>query len=141
MVEYLIRVQGNQLREEDLKVISSFKNAQNRIYELSGHQGEIDRTFRMFEILFEMMEMPVPIAKPNLGTLARYWHGCSDFCHVAWTLDSASNQDPVLEEAFGFLSEVHEYLTKYSQQLVTWPAFQDPKAQPFRVCPECALEC
>lgn len=129
MLEYLIQVDGDQLKSDHLKLVSSIKSVQNRIYQLEGHQGKIDRKFRVFQILFEMMEMPFQMVRPNLGQLAKYWHLCSEFCHIGWTLGSASGSVSVLEDGFRSLSDVHTYLDEHTQQLVTWPRFVDPKAK------------
>lgn len=128
MLEYLMHVDGDRLTEEHLALVSSLKRVENRIYELEGHQGKIDRKFRVFQIIFEMMEMPFQLAKPNLGQCAKYWHLCSEFCHVGWTLRSAPDPVGVAPEALRALSEVHEYLTQHTQQVVAWPRFANPEA-------------
>ena len=129
MLEYLVRIEGNQLTADSLKLLSSIKRVENRIYELEGHQREIDRKFEVFEILFDMLQVPFMLAKPQFGDLSRYGHECSDLCHVTWTLYGASNDQKILADAFRRLSEIHAYLKTHTGQLVTWPAFAEPAAQ------------
>jgi hypothetical protein len=128
-LEYLKRAEGDQLRPEHLEALSllRLRKIKKRIYELAGHQRIIDRKFRVFEIMFEMMDMPIRVATPNLNQLSKYWHRCSHFCHVGWSLRAASSQID-LGQAFESLIEIHGYLAQHSQQLIAWASFLDPNA-------------
>ena len=72
--------------ESELMDIGPFNKIESRIYELAGHQKKIDRGFEFSEVLCAMIGVSLLTGKPNMPTLRRHWHGCSEMCHIGWAL-------------------------------------------------------
>jgi len=106
----------------DLRDIASFKRVEQRIYELAGHQREIDGQFEFMRIVLGAMRIDLPLLTPGIGDLSRYWHLCSEYCHVAWPL---SCSEPELRRiAFSILSDVSQSLSAQVDSL-GWPVLRD----------------
>ncbi len=76
--------------EDELMNIGAFKSIEGRIYELAGHQREIDRSIEFSELMSSMIGVTLPKGRPNLPVLKKHWHSCSEMCHVGWALACAS---------------------------------------------------
>jgi len=70
--------------------IGAFKSIESRIYELAGHQREIDRSIEFIELMCSMIGITLPQGRPNLPILKKHWHSCSEMCHVGWALACTS---------------------------------------------------
>lgn len=72
--------------EAELMNIGAFKSIEGRIYELAGHQREINRSIDFIELMCGMVGINLPIGRPNLPVLKKHWHSCSEMCHIGWAL-------------------------------------------------------
>ena len=108
--------------EHDLRDIGSFKRVERRIYELGGHQREIDGHFAFMRIILDAMKIDMPFRTPKVGALSKYWHECSELCHIAWPLSCAVPE--VRRAAFAMLTEIAASLSAHVQSL-GWPVLRD----------------
>ena len=121
-VHYWAALLDRKIEEHDLSDIESFKRVERRIYELAGHQGEIDGHFAFMRIVLGAMKIDAPFHTPKIGTLSKHWHDCSVLCHIAWPLSSS---DPELRKtSFAKLTEIAESLSAHIQSL-GWPVLKD----------------
>ena len=108
--------------EQDLCDIESFKRVERRIYELAGHQRKIDGHFAFMRVVLGAMKIDVPFHTPKIGMLSKYWHECSELCHIAWPLSSSA---PELRKAsFSALTEIAGSLSVHVQSL-GWTVLKD----------------
>lgn len=121
-VHYWATLLDRKPEEQDLREIESFKRIERRIYELAGHQREIDGHFAFMRIVFAAMKIDAPFHTPQIGALSKYWHECSELCHIAWPLSCAVPE--VWTAAFTMLTEVAEVLSTHVQSL-GWPVLKD----------------
>lgn len=117
-VHYWRALLGRKPEEDDLRDIESFKRIERRIYELGGHQQQIDAHFAFMRAVLGVMKIDAPFKTPNIGVLARYWHECSELCHIGWPL--ASSVQEVRTMAFEGLSEIANDLFEHARSL-GWP--------------------
>ena len=115
--------------ERDLRDIESFKRIEQRIYELAGHQLQIDRHFEFMGIIFGAMKIDIPMKTPKLGLLSRYWHECSELCHIGWPLASALPE--VQATAFARLSEISSDLNEHVGSM-GWPVLKETEISELR---------
>ncbi len=121
-VHYWAALLDRKPEEQDLREIESFKRVERRIYELAGHQREIDGHFAFMRVVFGAMKIDAPFHTPQIGALSKYWHECSELCHIAWPLSCAVPE--VRAAAFSMLTEVAEVLSAHVQSL-GWPVLKD----------------
>lgn len=121
-VHYWAALLDRKPAERDLREIESFKRVERRIYELAGHQREIDAHFAFMRVVFRALNIDAPFHTPQIGLLSKYWHDCSELCHIAWPLSCAI--PGVQTAAFTLLTEVAEVLATYAQSL-GWPMLKD----------------
>jgi hypothetical protein len=121
-IQYWATLLDRTPEEKDLRDIESFKRVERRIYELAGHQGEIDRHFAFMRVVLGAMKIDGPLHTPQIGALSKYWHACSELCHIAWPLSCAVSR--VRTTAFSTLTEVAEMLSAHVQSL-GWPVLED----------------
>ena len=117
-LQYWAALQPDGIPEKNFKDLKSFKGIENRIYELGGHQKEIDALFSFHAIVLEMIGIHPPIT-PNVGRLKKHWHACSELCHVAWSV--VSGNPDVQKETYVLLVEVCEELGGFISGAVGWP--------------------
>ena len=122
-VHYWAALLERKPEEKDLRDIESFKRVERRIYELGGHQKEIDGHYEFTSIVLESMNIKIPFHTPKIGKLSKYWHECSELCHIAWPLSCSLKE--VRESAFGVLTEISESLSLHAQSL-GWPILKEP---------------
>jgi hypothetical protein len=82
-VHYWLALLDRPLEEPDFRTLASFKRLEGRIYELGGHQREIDLHFAFMRIVLKAAKLDATFHTPKIGLLSNYWHNCSEFCHVA----------------------------------------------------------
>jgi hypothetical protein len=128
-IHYWAVLLGRKPEEKDMTDIDSFKKIENRIYQLAGHQREINGHFEFMRVVLKAMAIDASFITPNIGTLSRYWHDCSELCHVGWPL--ASSVEQVQANAFRGLSEVAQSLSLQVASL-GWPSLTDPGFQRLR---------
>ncbi len=121
-VQYWAILLDREPNEEDLKDIRSFKNVEGRIYALAGHQRAIDGHFDFIRIVVDALKVDLPLRTPKIGTLSKYWHTCSDLCHIAAPLSSSV---PEIRKAwFASLTEIAESLLDQVRSL-GWPVLRE----------------
>jgi hypothetical protein len=121
-VHYWAALLDRKPEEHDLRDIESFKRVERRIYELAGHQKEIDGHFEFMRVVLGAMKIDMPLHTPKIGELSRFWHECSELCHIAWPLSCSA---PELRKiAFTTLTEISVSLSAHVSSL-GWPVLKD----------------
>jgi hypothetical protein len=123
-VHYWYALLKRPLEEHDLRDISSFKNLERKIYELGGHQKEIDAHFEFMRIFFSALKIEAPIHTPQISKLSSYWHVCSEVCHIGWPLGLTTSG--IADATFARLTEVVETLKEHVKSL-GWPILHDER--------------
>ncbi|WP_158885189.1 hypothetical protein [Rhodanobacter sp. L36] len=121
-VSYWYSLRNQEIQARDLHEIRSFKRVEKRIYELGGHQKEINGNFEFMRIMLEALKIDRPCETPKMGEIASHWHVCSEYCHIGWPLASIAPE--VKSAAFVELTEVSESLLRYVTSF-GWPVFRD----------------
>jgi len=121
-IHYWAALLDRKPEEQDLRYIESFKRVERRIYELGGHQREIDGHFAFMRIVLCAMKIDMPLHTPKIGSLSKYWHDCSELCHIAWPLSCAVPE--LRKTAYSALTEIAETLSAHVQSL-GWPVLKD----------------
>ena len=88
-VLYWAQLLDRPLEEQEIR--SSFKRAEQAIYRLAGHQKEIEGPFAFIRVVFRALKIDREIVTPRLGQLSKYWHQCSELCHIGWSFNSADS--------------------------------------------------
>lgn len=121
-IHYWATLLDRKPEEQELRDIESFKRVERRIYDLGGHQQEIDGHFAFMRIVLDAMKINMQFDTPKIGALSKYWHDCSELCHIAWPL-SCSVQE-ARKAAFAALTEIAKSLSAHVQSL-GWPVLKD----------------
>jgi hypothetical protein len=121
-VHYWRTLLDRSLDSDDLRTIASFKRIERRIYDLAGHQREIDAHFEFMRAFVSALKLDGPLRTPHLGRMASYWDDCSELCHIAWPL--ASGSEEAQREAFSKLEEIAEEL-KQLVESAGWPILRE----------------
>ena len=122
-IHYWCALLARPLRDGDLRVMSSFKTLERRIYELAGHQREIEAHFQFMRVFLSELKIEVPLETPKIGRLSSAWHDCSEVCHIGWPMESAA--EGVAAATLTRLREVAVMLQGYVASL-GWPVLSDP---------------
>ena len=121
-IHYWGTLLNGKVEDKDLKDIKSFKRVETRIYELGGHQREINAHFEFMRIVLKELKVNVPFETPQIGMLSNAWHECSELCHVAWPL--ASMVPDLRQKAFTTLTAISKLLTAQIGSL-GWPILHE----------------
>lgn len=121
-VHYWATLLGRKPEADDLKDTDSFKRVEQRIYELAGHQKAINGHFEFMRIVHAALKIDFSLHTPQIGKLSRYWHDCSELCHVGWPL--ACSVKEVRDAAFSSLNEIAGELFAHAGSL-GWPIIED----------------
>ena len=121
-IQYWATLLNREVEEADLRDVRSFKSVERRIYELAGHQKEIDGHFAFMRIILEQLKIDLLLHTPQIGELSSYWHECSELCHIGWPL--ASTQLELRQHAFTKLTEIERSLETHATSL-GWPVIED----------------
>lgn len=121
-IHYWAELLDRKPEEQDLRDIESFKRVERRIYELGGHQRDIDDHFAFMRLVLGTMKIDMPLHTPQIGALSKYWHECSELCHIAWPLSCVVPE--VRRSAFTALTKIAEALSEHVQSL-GWPILKD----------------
>lgn len=121
-VHYWASLLNRKPEADDLHDIGSFKRIEKRIYELAGHQREIDGHFEFMRIVLGALRIDASFLTPQIGKLSSYWHDCSELCHVGWPLACSAPQ--VRKAAFESLSAIAQALSAQVASM-GWPVLQD----------------
>ena len=73
-------------------------------------------------VVLGAMKIDVPLHTPKIGTLKRYWHECSELCHIAWPLSSSVLE--LRKASFSALTKIADSLSAHVQSL-GWPVLKD----------------
>lgn len=122
-VHYWANLLGRKLESDDFKDIESFKRVERRIYELAGHQKEIDGHFAFMRIVLSVLKIEGSLHAPKLGKLSKYWHDCSELCHISWPLPCSVLE--VRQNAFTSLQNIAQALPQHVESM-GWPVINNP---------------
>ncbi|HXL79269.1 MAG TPA: hypothetical protein VN951_00210 [Pyrinomonadaceae bacterium] len=122
-IYYWAELLSRPLQEKDIGDLTSFKRIENRIYELGGHQKEIDGHFEFIRVLLALLKIDRKIPTPKLGQLSKYWHKCSEFCHIGWSLASGDSQ--LVAKSYADLKAIEALLIEQVSDLTGWPRIAD----------------
>lgn len=122
-IHYWYALLGRPLNDGDLRDIASFKTLEGRIYELAGHQRQIESHFQFMRVFLSELKIEVPLETPKIGQLSSAWHDCSEVCHVGWPM--ASDAEGVATATYARLREIADILQGYVASL-GWPVLNDP---------------
>jgi hypothetical protein len=115
-------IRNRRPEEHDLRDIGSFKRVEHRIYELAGHQQEIDGHFEFMRVVMGALKIDWPLHTPKIGELSKYWHECSELCHIAWPLSCTVSE--LRKTAFSALTDIAQSLSAQVSSL-GWPVLKD----------------
>ena len=122
-VHYWLELLARPLEEKDLREMRSFRRIENRIYELGGHQKEINGHFEFMRTVLHLLKIERTLPTPNLTKLSSYWHKCSELCHIGGSL--SSNDPQLMRAIFSDLEQIESALVEQVSGLVGWPAIAD----------------
>jgi hypothetical protein len=111
--------------EKELMDIGPFNKIESRIYELAGHQKKIDRGFEFAETLCAMIGVTLPPGRPNMPTLRRHWHSCSEMCHIGWALSCVTPS--VGRDSYETLRKAKEDIAQMVAGIGGLPRMDSPK--------------
>lgn len=115
---------GEQLEVGDLASIGSFKKIKNRIYALAGQQQRINRHFALSRLLLGRLKVDLHLQTPDIGELSKFWHACSECCHIGWPLLSIDLD--IRKTTYQELTAIAKSLASYVASL-GWPKLSDPE--------------
>ena len=122
-VHYWATLLNRKPEEQDFRDTKSFTRIQQRIYELAGHQEEIDRHFEFMRVVLRALKVnDSRLHTPNIGKLSNYWHECSELCHIGWPLECSVPE--VRKQAFSKLTAISSALQQYVSS-DGWPMLKD----------------
>jgi hypothetical protein len=122
-IHYWADLFSRPLEEKDIRDLPSFKRIENRIYELGGHQKEIDGHFEFMRVVLRLLKIDRAIPTPKLGQLSKYWHKCSELCHIGWSLASTDSQ--LVARSYTDLKVLEALLIEQVSDLTGWPRIAD----------------
>lgn len=122
-VHYWRILLNRALTNEELDRVGQFKFVEHQIYDLAGHQREIDGHFEFGRIYLGALQIDVPMQTPQINALSRHWHDCSEVCHIGWTL--ASSAQELQATTFAGLVEIADLLARHAASL-SWLMFHEP---------------
>jgi hypothetical protein len=87
-----------------------------------GATSQIDLHFAFMRVVLKALKLDADFQTPNVGFLSKYWHKCSELCHIAWPLSSGTVDSR--QQAFLALTEVAQALAIQVRSL-GWPILRD----------------
>ncbi len=72
--ELLLGLEGGGSPEQLLEASRSFKRLEKKIYELGGHQRELDRKIAFMNVVLRGAGAQFQLATVNVGKLSSLWH-------------------------------------------------------------------
>lgn len=120
---YWVTLLDRKLESHDLSEIQSFKRIEKRIYQLAGHQKDINGHFEFMRIFLAEMNIDSSFITPKIGNLAKYWHSCSEICHIGWPL--GSSEPNLRKTSYKTLREISDGLSKMIESM-SWPILKEP---------------
>jgi hypothetical protein len=113
--------------ELTFKDIRSYKSIEKQIFQIAGHQKEINAKFEFARLIIQALKIPWKITTPEIGKFSHYWHECSELCHIAWTLASANQELTAI--AYSNLVEISDFLNNHVEGVISFVNIED---MPFR---------
>jgi len=110
--------------EAELLAIGSFNKIEARIYELAGHQRQIDRALAFAQLLCGLLGIVVPQGRPSMPTLRKHWHTCSEVCHIGWAL--VAPEAPVGVDTYKELRSAHADVLEMANGYNAMPRLNNP---------------
>jgi hypothetical protein len=123
-IHYWRALLGRRPVDAELRDIDSFKRIEKRIYELAGHQREIDGHFEFMRVILSALKIDMPLHTPHVGKLSGFWHDCSELCHIGWPLGCGTSE--ARQSAYARLSEISRELSIWVSSL-GWPVLKEEK--------------
>lgn len=115
-----------RLTPEDRNTLQSFDKIEKRIYQLEGHQRQLDRKIELSNLMLEALQLDWRLQPINLGRLRRSWHDCSELCHISWSLVSATpSAASFCRDVYGNLSDIQGNIRSIVDRGITWPIIND----------------
>jgi hypothetical protein len=111
---------GRKVEEHDLHDLQSFKQIEHRIYELAGHQRQINGHYEFMRVVLHLLRIDILLITPNVGQLSKFWHECSDLCHIGWTLDCSVSAHR--QRAFQTMHEARKMVLEQTSGLAFYPS-------------------
>lgn len=121
-VHYWAILLNRKPEADDLYDIGSFKRIEKRIYQLAGHQNEIDGHFEFMRIVLAALKIDASFITPQIGKLSSFWHECSELCHIGWPLGSSVPE--IRKTTFESLTSIAHQLSAQVASM-GWPVIQD----------------
>ena len=121
-IHYWASLLNRKPEADDLYDIGSFKRIEKRIYELAGHQKEIDGHFEFMRVVLGALRIDASFLTPQIGKLSSFWHDCSELCHVGWPLTCSVPE--ARKAAFVSLTAIAQALSAQVASM-GWPVIQD----------------
>lgn len=121
--QYWYCLKGDSEENEFLKEIRSYKRIENKIYQLAGHQKQINARFEFARILLKFLKIEIQLITPQLGKLSHYWSECSELCHISWTI--VSRDIGIANQQFTNLKNIAEFIATNLAGLVSWSKIVD----------------
>lgn len=121
-VHYWVTLLNRHPEEDEMKTVESFKRIERQIYDLAGHQREIDGHFAFIRVVLQALKIDASFVTPNIGLLSKHWSTCSELCHITWPLSCSLPE--LRAEAFSELSKVADDLASHVTSL-GWPQLHE----------------
>jgi hypothetical protein len=125
VLQYWSALAPGGFEEKSFQSIRSYKSIEKQIFQIAGHQKEINSKFEFARLLIDALKIPWKIQTPDIGRFSSYWHECSELCHIAWTL--VAKQQDVADIAFQGLSEIADFLRQHVDGVITWANISNPE--------------
>jgi hypothetical protein len=122
-MQYLFDLRGWPSNDERLDSLRTYKSMEKIVYSLAGNQREINGHFEFMRIVYACVKLETPLTTPDLGKLSRYWHTCSEFCHIGGML--ALHDESVLKLLHAELLEIAAAVSDLVSGLTGWPTIKD----------------
>lgn len=123
ILQYWSGIAPGGAEEITFESIRSYKSIEKRIFQIAGHQKEINAKFEFARLLIQALKIPWEIPTPDIRRFSSYWHECSEFCHIAWTL--ASSNAEIVSMAYNGLLTISDFLNKHMDGVVLWANMED----------------
>lgn len=85
-MQYWLDALGRNVVDNDVRTIWKFDRIEKAIYDLVGHQLEIDRTFEFMRVAMAALKIDAEMVTPRIGDLRTAWDNCSELCHIGGVL-------------------------------------------------------
>lgn len=123
VLQYWSALAPGGAEEITFQSIKSYKSIEKQIFQIAGHQKEINATFEFFRLVNEALKIPWKMPTPDIGRFSSCWHSCSELCHIAWSL--ASGNQEAVSKAYGTLLKIQYFLKEHVEAGGAWAIVKD----------------